>query len=948
MLSIEPSTNALAALRYFRENLALQDYYCEKATVIGKWHGKSAEMLGLKGEVNSKDFEALLFNINPVSGKRLTARNSAKRRPMYDCTFSAPKSVSIIYGLTGDKKVLEAHQDAVKKAMAELEANVQTQVGTGKAKHYETTGNVLYAEFIHDTSRPLAQELESGKALVPDPQLHSHCILINATWFDDQNRFRAIEMGNVKGQASYFEALYHSYLALNLTAAGYAIVRTGKRWEIAGITRDIIEKYSGRTLRIEKVAKERGIKSAKAKARLGRLTRNDKNSDVQDGQVRDIWRDRLSLTEYHAIVNAKRYNGDGNGDNSSGGTSISAKKAMDLSLNHYLERNSAIPEKRVLAYAIDLASGILPPEAIKKELSARENIIKATRRSVDYLTTKQMVQQEEHLVEQAVAGKAIKPALNANYEIKTDWLNEGQRRAITHVLGSKDRLIMLSGDAGVGKTTLLQEVKYGIEQKGKKLFAFAPSADAARSVLRSKGFENSETIAKLLQSEKLQNELQGNVMLIDEAGLVGVDTANKLLELANKQDARIIFSGDWKQHSSVEAGDAMKILETKTNMEVARVKEIVRQRNAENYRQVIGKIAKSIGIKHDPDLRQEGVTKAFEQLDKAGNVIEINHLDERKQKIAEDYIKEMQASKGNVIVISPTHQEGSEITQAIRGELRKHEVIAPKDKEFERLQKYQFTHAEKQLGQSYAQGDVIVFNKNIGGFKAGKQYQFQGRNGNENVIVKGLNDKGEKVLPFYLHETFDIYKPEKIGIAKGDKIRMTRNTKSVEGHDLFNGQSYEVKGFDKSGNMKLSNGRVLSKDAKHFNYGYCTTSHASQGKDAETVLIAQSSSSLAASNDKQFYVSISRGTENCRVYTDDKEALKRAVAKPGDRITAQEVAQAAATLEQRNRVSKSSFSEKVRQYYEVRVKPTFENLKDQYGPRRVEKEMGLPQLGRSR
>ena len=229
MLSIEHSNNVDAAVRYFRENLVQADYYCEKTSIIGKWHGKFANHLNLSREVTADNFEKLLRNIHPITGMRLTARNSANRRPMYDCTFSAPKSVSLMYAITKDEEILKSHQKAVKKAMLEIEANLQTQMGSGKGKHYQTTANGVWAEFVHEFSRPLKIEAEEKETYLPDPQLHSHCTLINCTRHKN-GQIRAVEMGNIKKLAPYYEALYHSYFAQFLIRSGYELRREGKRW----------------------------------------------------------------------------------------------------------------------------------------------------------------------------------------------------------------------------------------------------------------------------------------------------------------------------------------------------------------------------------------------------------------------------------------------------------------------------------------------------------------------------------------------------------------------------------------------------------------------------------------------------------------------------------------------------------------------------------------------
>ena len=163
---------------------------------------------------------------------------------------------------------MNAHRYAVLKSMGEIEDNMQTQVGQKKNKRYEKTGNIIFAEFVHTTTRPNEKELEGKKKFVPDPHLHSHCTVINATWFEKEKRYRAVEMGTIKREAPYYEALYHAHLAEELKKAGYDIEKSGKRWEIKGINRTMVEKFSNRTIEIEKLAEERGIKECKIEERV--------------------------------------------------------------------------------------------------------------------------------------------------------------------------------------------------------------------------------------------------------------------------------------------------------------------------------------------------------------------------------------------------------------------------------------------------------------------------------------------------------------------------------------------------------------------------------------------------------------------------------------------------------------------------------------------------------
>ena len=105
----------------------------------------------------------------------------------------------------------------------------------------------------------------------------------------------------------------------------------------------------------------------------------------------------------------------------------------------------------------------------------------------------------------------------------------------------------------------MREAVAAIESTGKKVFTFAPSAEASRGVLRSDaGFANAETVEALLQNEKLQAQVRGQVIWIDEAGILSVRTLARVADFAEKQNCRIILSGDTAQHRAVERGDALR------------------------------------------------------------------------------------------------------------------------------------------------------------------------------------------------------------------------------------------------------------------------------------------------------------------------------------------------------------------------------------------------------
>jgi conjugative relaxase-like TrwC/TraI family protein len=172
MLIVTPSTSSARAKRYFGESLKGDDYYIGGQEIAGQWFGKGAEQLGLTGRVDPERYFALCDNINPATGEQLTPRQKQNRRPMYDWTLSAPKAVSVLYELSGDERILGVFRQSVRDTMAEAEREMKTRVRKGDKDEDRVTGNLVGAEFVHFTARPV-----EGRS---DPHLHAHCVVFNA------------------------------------------------------------------------------------------------------------------------------------------------------------------------------------------------------------------------------------------------------------------------------------------------------------------------------------------------------------------------------------------------------------------------------------------------------------------------------------------------------------------------------------------------------------------------------------------------------------------------------------------------------------------------------------------------------------------------------------------------------------------------------------------------
>ena len=916
MLRVTQHRSADAAKQYFRSGLSRGDYWVSDQELAGRWGGNAAQRLELAGEVRREDYFALVDNTHPQDGERLTARQRRDRSCLYDFTWDVPKSVSVAYALGRDERILAAFRESVTDTMQELEAEAKTRVRTEGRNEERTTGNLAWADFVHLTTRPL----EDG---VPDPQLHCHSTVANVTFDRVEERWKAVQFRELKRDAPYWQAAMDARLADRLRELGYGIERHEKGWGLTGVPESVVEKFSRRTAGIEAEAQKRGIEDAKAKAELGARTRAAKRQDITADQLHAAWNERLTADERERLAAtfaaAKEQRVDASRDRGGG---KAASRSLDNAIGHVYERASVVREKEVLAAALRHGVGATNVADVKASWQERNDVIVHEENGVRRATTKQVLAEEAAMVRMARQGRGRCKPLAEGREIQREFLNGEQRQAIRHLWDSSDRVMILRGAAGTGKTTLMQEAAEGMRSSGAAVHACAPSAEASRGVLRQEGFGNADTLASYLQNEKKLAGLRRQVLWCDEAGLLGVPDTHKLLSAAERHDFRVVLSGDWRQHNSVPRGDALRILEQQAGLKAAEVHAVQRQKNNPRYREAVELLSAG--------RTQEGFTK----LDRLGYVKEIPG-DERHERLAADYVSA--TSNGDTaLVVSPTHAEGRRVTEAIRRKRRAEGKLGASEREFERLTDLGWTTAEKADAKRYQLGQILQTHQNLpGGIRRGDRLEVLEVDGERGLRVRRRGDTApprtfsgdgaadETWMPLDHPDRFQVFRKDRIGLATGDRVRVTRNGRS-RAHDgeapsaLHNGGLHEVAGFTSDGHIRFADGRVVDRNYGHITFGYTTTSYASQGKTVDHVLIAQGSESHGAASQEQFYVAASRGRKSCAIYTDDTAALREQVSRSGQRQSALELAQVQRRQERSRQREQAESVEQQRQAAEQR------------------------------
>ncbi|MFZ4748716.1 MAG: MobF family relaxase, partial [Sphingomonas sp.] len=244
-------TSSAQAASYYEAD----DYYAEGGQSPSGWEGKAADDLGLEGEVDRDTFRTLLDG--KVAGRQLGSMRDGQleHRPGWDLTLSAPKSVSVMALVAGDKRPIAAHGAAVRTALAHVERHMAaTRIRADGDVTREVTGKLAIASFRHITSRE------------QDPQLHTHNVILNMTKGAD-GVWRSLEPRALYQLQKQVGAIYRQELAMHARELGYEIVTTKESmFEIAGVPEVAATALSVRTAQIDARLAERGTSREKASA----------------------------------------------------------------------------------------------------------------------------------------------------------------------------------------------------------------------------------------------------------------------------------------------------------------------------------------------------------------------------------------------------------------------------------------------------------------------------------------------------------------------------------------------------------------------------------------------------------------------------------------------------------------------------------------------------------
>ncbi len=556
---------------YYLEKVAegAEDYYSGEGEEAGQWLGDAVAGLGLAGEVEPDQLVAMLTGMNPATGEPLGLRAVAGSGavPGFDLTFSAPKSVSLIWALGGKEVAAEvkaAHQRSVEVALAYMQREAcWTRRGTDSAgeRVFLKGSGYLAAGYLHRSSR-------NG-----DPQLHTHVLIANAT----------------KGPDGKWTRLYHPAIYDHAKTAGYIYEahlrheltrRLGVEWqpvrngiaEIKDFADEWLKTFSTRRAEILEAAGADASARARQVATL--TTRQAKDRELTTETMRESWEFKAKEIGLDREAIAATMGKE---------VGLAARLTLDT-LDRQVTAHASHFDRRD---AIQAVANLLPNGAPGHEVESAADAFLAsdsvvtvaeTAKGTRY-TTKRIWELEREALKTAER-MAKEPRGEAGELIAArviavrPTLKPDQREMIRRLLAGREGVVVVVGEAGTGKSFATVAAAEGWAQAGFELRAAAPTWRAA-NVLRGDGLE-ATTVAGLLRDlDRGEINLSPrSVLLVDEAGMVGSEHLARVIGHADEAGAKLVLVGDPEQLGPIEAGGLLSAIAERT--EPVHLHEVIR------------------------------------------------------------------------------------------------------------------------------------------------------------------------------------------------------------------------------------------------------------------------------------------------------------------------------------------------------------------------------------
>jgi len=851
-----------------RNYFEIDTYYLNNEFEQGSFYGKLKDDFGLS-EFNLKDFDSLLKAQNPQTGEELLKltkkdldENGERKRAALDLTFAADKSVSILYEVSNEdtkQKIRDAFAKSIDSALDFAEANYSNAKSRDNIQGNNTAqSKLLFARFDHSESRN------------NDMHLHQHCLMINMIQ-DRNGEYKSIEFNQTMINHQLLGQIQRNEFAKELQKLGFEVEVTNAKngtFSLKNVERNTREQFSTRSKDIKDEMKASGQTSYKSTHTAQKQTAKwkDKNKNREAIQEQNIQR----LIEVGADIEKIQ----------SKNSNLQVRELLEedvvkIAFEDITDKKSVFKREDILKHSLKVAlTTTVSLEAIEKEFSKYKDLILL---DDNQYTTKEILQKEEYIfskneninfkitknIEQI--NKAIK-----EFEEKNGFiLKDGQNQLVNTLLTSDKQFIIAQGVAGAGKSTSFEIVNNIAEQTNRKIIALAPTGTATDNLSKEAGIKESYTVAKFIQENGA--DVKDALVIVDEAGMMGLKDTMSLLKLAEENNLKIVFSGDKNQKKSIQQGDIF------TGMQ----------------RQGFETIYLNEGNRQKTDLMRDAVKSILDKdIVNALNLLkdttsEITDSTKRLNKAQTEYLKD----RNNSLLITTTNSDRKALNQSIRNCLIEQGKIT-QSKEFQTREIPSMSNLEKRSAIYYQTNEKIYLSKNIGSISAGREATITNIDIDLNTLTlehKGKNQTFTEIVDLSNDgDKLNLYKETKTELGIGDQIITKKNDTKL---GLKNGQIGTIINISNNNVTVQINKKEVSFNTKQYPYiqhAYAITDFASQGKTTDKV-IAVANSQCASFND--FYTQITRAKYEAHIITDNLEELQIRAKQDSVKLNATEILQ---------------------------------------------------------
>ena len=866
-----------------------------KARTYSEWGGALAEKAGLAGQVVTTEKLTEILEGN-LLGQSIQRGSHQNKRCGHDLTFSAPKSISIMGLLYGDTRLLEAHQHAVKEAMAEFARLVpvmRIQDPSTKKIMRIKTDQIIYAMEMHRVSRNL------------DPQLHTHCLTMNMA-IDDKGKLRAINIDDLYDQKLnlYLGKLYQASLNKRTRALGYDTYAVGHgQFEIKGMPKAFLESFSTRRLEIQNKIFALNASKAHTIDEIAKFTRQPKQY-VEQKYLHALWEDRKQDFDgagfYHAShqkaeqiktqaaeksqqttmatdaikLNAEKPKTQTKADYVHMLTKGDAASAMvELTLSHIGRFQTRMSYHDILSKALDefaIDGGVSVGDlkhALETKIKSGE--ITALDKPGSILTTAKQRQDELYL--QSLLSKQVKnmKTLITSDDLKSVHLTPENQRSVIKLFASTKQANMLN-IKGASKSAITALI-HGAVALDKNIKILTPNhyhvADIKAHTNQPVRESNSlfswlknaflfqadadyvETLGGFTFKQAKENTLSNrDIIVVDQAEKLSVKDAQTLLEITQAGKAKLIYlNRDGAKDNKKTSGN---IIETLKLGGIA---------SMDFHYQKTAQASLNIQAHKDDDDRTQALVSAYQGLSKD--------------------------AQDNTLVVTYSKKEVDTLNTALREAIQRDHPNTPRLTL--KMEKRVFMTPEQAcVAKSYLQGERVEFFTNSGVLA----YKITGIDRKNNLVktealkssviehLLGSSPKATAFNPLENKNPVALIRTEAFEVMKGEKL-MVLNTKIP---DLTKGTSYQVYDFDAK-NLQLldQHGEIITVSHKDFQrsnvqYDYVRTLDYVSENEAKNFMATFKQYRL----DKELTTElVTKAKDRIELFTDD---LKKAEMRMGE------------------------------------------------------------------